>query len=212
MGSRAALAGEQRQRSFTELRRRQQIVDEAIRVIAESGYSRASLGQIALRLKISKGIISYHFAKKDELIQEIISTTLAEGARFMSGYLGRAQSPAGELRAYIEGEIAFLKAHRNHAIALVEIYNARVADYAPHRKQFLAALQEQLEKGQRTGEFRPFAARIMAITIRAAIEAVPHLLVETPDFDLDAYAEELMQTFDAATRTVPERGHVSANE
>ena len=174
-----------------------------MRAIAESGFARASLGQIALRLGISKGVISYHFADKQELIQEIITDTIDAGTRFMSAYVGRGESPAAELRAYIEGEIAFLQAHRNHAIALVEIYNARVADYAPHRKQFVAALQEQLERGQQSGEFRAFSAQAMAVTIRAAIEAVPNILVERPDFDLEAFARELAQTFDAATRATP---------
>jgi AcrR family transcriptional regulator len=199
----AAKAETGKQRSFTEVARRAQIVDEAIRMIAEAGYARASLGQIAARLGISKGVISYHFASKDELIQEIITTTIAEGAAFMSAFRGRPGSAAAELRAYIEGEIAFLESHRNHAIALVEIYYARVADYAPHRQQFISALQEMLERGQRSGEFRPFSAHVMAIAVRAAIEALPPLLAEGAALDLRAYSEELAQIFDAATRLTP---------
>ena len=50
--------------SFIEKARRTQIIECAIETIAEVGYAQASLGQIAKRAQISKGVISYHFANK----------------------------------------------------------------------------------------------------------------------------------------------------
>ncbi|WP_338106680.1 TetR/AcrR family transcriptional regulator [Psychrobacillus psychrodurans] len=58
----------QKEMSFIEKARRNQIVECAIETIAEIGYAQASLGQIAKRAKISKGVISYHFANKEELL------------------------------------------------------------------------------------------------------------------------------------------------
>jgi AcrR family transcriptional regulator len=56
--------------------RRAQIVQAAIETLAEVGYANASLSRIAVRLGISKGVISYHFAGKDDLIAEIVSQVL----------------------------------------------------------------------------------------------------------------------------------------
>ena len=57
---------------------RAQIVAAAIDTVAEDGYANASLARIAVRLGISKGVISYHFAGKDDLIAEIISQVLQQ--------------------------------------------------------------------------------------------------------------------------------------
>jgi AcrR family transcriptional regulator len=194
--------GGKKGRTFTETARRAQIVDEAIRTIAEVGYARASLGQIANRLGTSKGLLSYHFASKDELIAAIIAETIARGAEFVGGRMDPAASPRAQLRGYIEGEMAFLGTHRDHARALVEIYNARAADYAPHARTFVSALEALLVRGQRNGEFRDFSPRVMAISIRAAIEIVPHIIASDPTIDLDEYGRELAALFEHATANV----------
>jgi hypothetical protein len=70
------------------------------------------------------------------------------------------------------------------------------ADYEP----VVASLEELLRRGQREGDFRDFSPRVMAITIRAAIDAVPGQLAADPDLDVEAYARELATVFDRATR------------
>ena len=51
--------------TFTETARRAQILACAIGAIAESGYGRASLAEIARRAGVSKGVVSYYFTSKD---------------------------------------------------------------------------------------------------------------------------------------------------
>lgn len=48
-----------------------QILDTAIRLFNESGFKNIALGQIASELGISKGNITYHFNKKDDLMLAI---------------------------------------------------------------------------------------------------------------------------------------------
>ena len=64
----------------------------------------------------------------------------------------------------------------------------------------LTNLEALLRKGQEEGDFRPFDFRVMAITIRRAIDAVPHLYATNPELDIPAYAQELSTLFDRATR------------
>ncbi|MCC5709552.1 TetR family transcriptional regulator, partial [Klebsiella pneumoniae] len=63
-----------KKRSFIEEARRAQIIEAAIEPLAASGYADASLARIAQRVGISKGVISYHFRGKDELIQQVVET------------------------------------------------------------------------------------------------------------------------------------------
>ncbi len=63
----------------------------------------------------------------------------------------------------------------------------------------LDAIEAILRKGQQDGEFRAFDLRVMAITIRQAIDVVPRLLAANPNLDVEAYARELVTLFDRAT-------------
>jgi hypothetical protein len=64
----------------------------------------------------------------------------------------------------------------------------------------LAPLEALLRQGQEEGDFRPFDARVMAVTIRRAIDALPSLFTSIPDLDVEAYGQELVTLFDRATR------------
>lgn len=69
----------------------------------------------------------------------------------------------------------------------------------PFEEPILVALETLLHKGQQDGEFRAFDLRVMAVTIRRAIDAVPPLLAAHPGLDVDAYSRELVALFDRAT-------------
>ena len=65
----------------------------------------------------------------------------------------------------------------------------------------VGALERGLSGFQAAGQFRPdFDPRVMAIAIRAAIEAASLRLASDPDFDIDNYASEVATVFELATR------------
>jgi hypothetical protein len=57
-----------------------------------------------------------------------------------------------------------------------------------------------LRAGQRSGEFRRFNTRVMALAILQAIDGVPPLLAREPDLDLELHGKELATSFAFATR------------
>jgi AcrR family transcriptional regulator len=174
-------------------------------VIATEGYPSASMARIAGQAKISTGVISYHFGGKQQLIEAIV----AEVARLATDLMVPrilAQPTATEgLRAYIEGNLDFMRLHRKPLLALVEILSHSPDDglYADQAEVALADLERTLEWGHKTGEFRDFDRRSMAIAIRGAVDAVPGRLFKDPDFDLDLLTRELVTTFTIATRRQP---------
>jgi TetR/AcrR family fatty acid metabolism transcriptional regulator len=183
--------------SFIEVARRAQIVECAIETIAAVGYAQASLNQIAERAGISKSVISYHFAGKDELIDQVIADVSAAGAALMWPRVQAEQTSAGMLRAYIQSHVDFMRAHPLHVAAVTEIliHNRFQADDGQ-----TTPLEERLRQGQRDGEFRAFSPRVMAWTIRAAIVEVGRRFVANPGLDLEDCARELTTTFELATR------------
>jgi TetR/AcrR family transcriptional regulator, fatty acid metabolism regulator protein len=198
--------------TFTEAARRAQIITAAIDTIAEIGYGQASLARIAERAGTSKGVISYHFAGKDDLIREIVADVLAKAQAYMIPRLLAESSGAGMLRTYIESNLAFMREHRNHLIAVIEIFlNARGESgsqlfYEKALDYVVTSLEQLLAHFQAIGEFRAdFDPHVMALAIRGAIDQVPQRMARYPDLDIDRYARELAVLFDRATRREPER-------
>jgi AcrR family transcriptional regulator len=198
--------GKEPERTFIETARRAQIVAAAIATIAELGYGQASLARIAETAGTSKGVIIYHFGGKDELIREVIAEVVAGGVAYMEPLIEAEPTGAGKLRAYIESNLAFMRENRSRMVALVEIaLNARAADGSrlydvAVQDAGAAALQQLLAYFQGTGEFRAgFDPHVMAMAIRAAVNAVPAQLARDPALDVGHHARELADLFRRAT-------------
>ena len=108
MRSNSRLNG-QRSESFIEKARRKQIVDTAIRTIASRGYSQTSLAEIAREAGISKGVISYHFEGKGDLVEEILARLMQEPADYIKRLVDVQAAAADKLRAYIAANFEFAK-------------------------------------------------------------------------------------------------------
>jgi len=203
-----AVAGPREERTFTEKARRQQIVAAAIDTIAEVGFGQASLARIAERIGISKGVISYHFKGKDDLMKQVAIEIVEAGrAYIIPRVLAESTGPA-TLRAYIESNIGFMREHRNYMVAIVEIVrngglttNGRQRFDGKDVDVATQLLEELLARFQAEGGLRSdFDPRVMAVAIRAAIDSVPYRLVLDADLDADHYAGEIATIFDLATR------------
>lgn len=192
--------------TFIEQARRAQIIEAAIETVAELGYARASLAEIARRAGISKGVISYHFAGKDELTEQVVLELYTRAGAGIGDRVDSAESAAAALRGYVEANLDFIAGHPEQVRVLVDIFmNFRHPDGSPHidadgQDGLLGHLGSLLHQGQEAGEFREFAVRPMAIVIRSAIDAASGQLALDPAFDVRAYAAELVATLERATR------------
>jgi len=98
-----------------------QIIEAAIDTNPEVGFGRASLARIGERAGISKGPIGYHFAGKDDLIEQVVVDVIEQGKTYMRPLIIDAMSTgSGFLRAYIESNLAFMRERRTYMVAIVE--------------------------------------------------------------------------------------------
>jgi TetR/AcrR family transcriptional regulator, fatty acid metabolism regulator protein len=187
--------------SFIEKARREQIISCAIETIAESGYNSTSLDKIAGRAGISKGVISYYFHSKNELIQTVINTIFSQAAAVMAVRLENEPSAAGALRTYIESNLALMAGSARQMSVVMEIItNFRQKDGSLFyssltAKPAIAVIEGILRRGQASGEFRDFSPGPMAIALRAAIDAVPPRMAADADFDINNYSQEVVEIF-----------------
>lgn len=196
-------------RSFIEEARRAQIIDAAVDTIAAQGFAKASLAQIAERAGISKGVISYHFAGKSELIERLVEQIYEEIGAFLRARREGQTGAAAWLRSYVESVAAYMHDHRNQLTALSEILSHfRTADGAPRygiaaSEPFYTAytaLERVFLEGQQSGEFRAFDVRVMAVSLQAGVDTMFAYWSTHPECDLTAYADELAGLFERAMR------------
>jgi AcrR family transcriptional regulator len=191
-------------RTFVSSARRAQIVNAAIDTLAEVGYANTSLSRIAVRLGISKGVISYHFSGKDDLIAEVVSQVVQRARAYMQPRIEAQTTGPEALRAYIESNLEFIRDNPSQLSAVVEIVRARIAGarspFDGNRDGAVHALAELLARFQDAGDFRTdFDPKAVAIAIRAVIDVAPGRLAD-PAFDIDRYAREAVAIFHRATR------------
>jgi TetR/AcrR family fatty acid metabolism transcriptional regulator len=189
--------GQTRPPTFTEVARREQIIQCAIETIATGGLAQASLAQIAKRAGISKGVISYYFTSKEALLKQVVIDIFTAAAQAVTPQIVAQPNMTLVLQVYIRSAVEYIGSHRMEMIALLDIVtHYRTAEGEP---LFGADLERLLRKGQEDGVFRQFDLRVMAITIRRAIDAVAPLYAANPNLDVPAYARELATLFDRAT-------------
>ncbi|MDR8413334.1 TetR/AcrR family transcriptional regulator [Nonomuraea sp. 3-1Str] len=194
----------QKARSFIEEARRDQIVRSAVEVIAEVGFARASLARIAQHAGISKGVISYHFAGKEELMEEVVTRVYTQIAEFVVVRMEGAESAIDLLRTHVLSVAEHMRSNRVQLRALGEIFtNLRAADGTPRygvqtSDELYQALEGIYRHGQERGEFRAFDVRVMAVTHQAAVDSMFAYWQAHPDHDLDAHARQLADLLERA--------------
>lgn len=187
-----------------ERARREQILRAAIELLAAGGYSAASLSAIAARIGASKGVISYHFDGKDELLAQVVASVLGEAGAFMSARVEAVAGARAKLRAYVQANMAYVSRHRDEVRALTAVLGGLpptpdgTPPYAAAGRDAVQALAALLVSGQEAGEFRRFNAQVAARSLRASIDAVTELLRLVPALDIDGYAEDLLDLFEPA--------------
>jgi len=191
-------------RSAAATARRAQILEATIDVVAEEGFAKASFARICERAGLSSTrLISYHFAGKAELVAALVEHVVAGIGEHVGALVMAAETPGERLRAYVEGVVGYADTHRAPMSALLQVVMSGAWGDGRPAPSDVSHLERILADGQRSGAMREFDTRVMAGTIQRAVEAVPFQLEADADLDCTAYAAELVELFDRATRADP---------
>lgn len=195
-----------RAKSFVEVHRRDQIVAAAIEVIAELGYTKASFSRIAKQAGLSStGMISYHFAGKDDLLAACVAEIERSTGAFMLPQIEAADGFVPKLRAYVTANVALVGEQPAAVRALIDLVRnagARSAGVDDRLRLFEA----HFRAGQAAGVFRPFDARTVALAVIAGLDAVVATAAAAPPGPaaLADLGRELADLFVRATASDPE--------
>lgn len=190
--------------TFTQRKRREQLLGCAIDAIVDLGFQGTSVGEVARRAGVSKGVVTYHFAAKTDLIYEAVALIFDSVSEFLESRLART-TPRTFVADYITAWVEYYRTHTRYMLAIGEIWanfrdetgRRRFGDQATAGE--LTDVQRALELGQADGSRGQFSARVMAVTLKASLDALLDQLAADPNLDLDAYGGELIALFERAT-------------
>jgi AcrR family transcriptional regulator len=120
---------------------RDEILDAAAALFAEHGYAGTSTRAIAERVGIRQASLYYHFAGKDEILLELLETSVRPSLDFVDG-IRDARDPAAALLALAMTDVGTLLAapHNIGALYLAhEVQQPRFESFREHRVQLQKA-------------------------------------------------------------------------
>ena len=195
--------------TFTQLKRRDQLVQCAIDAVVDVGYAQASVAEVARRAGVSKGVVTYHFPAKDDLIQAVVADVIAGMTEYL-GPLWRQANPRDHperfIAPYLSSWVGYIRTHGRDVLALVRIFNGlRERNGRPTvglelRANEIVMVAGFLERGQEAGHLGHFDARTMAAVMKAALDDLLIQYADHPELDLDTYGAQLVAMFERATR------------
>lgn len=130
--------------SFIEIARRKQILDVALELFAEKGFQRTSLSDIATILKISKGVISYHFDGKEDLGEQALRHGLSNYSKFVKNQLNNYKSSTEKLLRFPHACLAYVHEHQNDYLMYLDIQSSFAS--LEDRRRFIAEQDRGLRR------------------------------------------------------------------
>src|SRR5271165_2171496 len=149
--------------------KRDRILEEAVKLFYERGFSGTTLDHIAGKLGVTKPFIYTHFRSKVELLEAVCRPTIEMSLDAIARAAQREGKAADRL---FDGMVDFTKVvlqrQANIAVYFREekhLSEAGLAEINALRKRFDRVLSELLEEGARAGEFEVEDVRVAALAI-----------------------------------------------
>ncbi|APA70019.1 MULTISPECIES: TetR/AcrR family transcriptional regulator [unclassified Janthinobacterium] len=134
------------------------ILEQAVRVFAESGYEGASIAAIAERAGMSKQNLMYYFPSKQQLYQRVLDDVLDDWLARMDSLAsaGDQAAPQDMLRAYIGAKLRFSReqpwASRVYALEVINgapLYGAQIRErVVPLLRKDIGIFEEWIAAGR----------------------------------------------------------------
>ena len=156
-----------------------EIVSEAVRVFAESGYEGASIATVAENAGLSKQNLMYYFPTKQALYERVLDGVLDDWLERMDSLADPEQDPRDVLRAYVQAKLRFSReqpwASRVYAMEVIsgaQLYGDQI------QKRVVPLLRKDIEVFERwIGE-----GRIAAINATHLLFAIWAMTQSYADF------------------------------
>jgi AcrR family transcriptional regulator len=149
--------------------KRERILEEAVKLFYERGFSGTTLDDIAGKLGVTKPFIYTHFRSKVELLEAVCRPTIEMSLQAIAQAAQREGKAADRLnRGIVDFTKVVLQRQANIAVYFREekhLSEAGLAEINALRKRFDRVLSDLLTEGVNSGEFQVEDIRVAALAI-----------------------------------------------
>lgn len=185
--------------------KKNQIINAAVELTIELGFINFSVGKVANKLNVSKGVITYHFPTKESLLQSVVINYYEEAARYMEKHIQIGKGAVDTLNNYIEANLHFAKEKKKQTVAIVDIVlnsrtEAGVPLFAGGNNNLYQPLIDIFKYGQEVEKvYRYFSHEIMARSVRSVIDSFCLAIAKDEIQDVEKAVREIELIFESAT-------------
>ena len=176
---------------------RERLLDAAVRLIAREGIDNVRIARIAAEAGVSAGLVHYHFASRDALLEEAIEHSYERAGDMRLATLDDGANAAQRLRAMIDQCLPSDRPLREDWVLWVELWlrGARDPALRPVAARLYARLHawfaEALAEGIAAGELRACDVDRTSDRLLALIDGYGiRVLTEDPQMPLDRARSE----------------------
>ena len=179
---------------------RERLLDAAIDLIAERGYSASSVEALCRRAGVAKTALYWHFGSKEGLLAAAMEKVANAWIEEIQKSVYLARDPAQRLERAFEGMRRMVEARPQILRLLLAVANER-AEVAPETRQRLRAVFQRAEAAlvegieDAVGRTLPDLDLVAHTTIGLVQAASLRLLLDPEETDLDRLFADLQRTF-----------------
>ena len=181
--------------------RQEQIINEAIKIINQKGYSRLSIRELAQNVGISEPAIYRHFQSKEEIILGILDRLVRFGENIQKE-LQKIPDPKEKIKQLVRMHLEFLEKNPQMTSVIFsedifeprDIIKRRITTIVQNRLQSLGQL---IEKAQQAGEVVDVPTEDLSTVILGYIRMVVlEWRMANFSFSLGERGERVIQTLE----------------
>lgn len=155
--------------------RRGEIFDAFVRYVAERGYDRTNMGDIADELGMSKGTIVHHFGTKAQMLRELEETHLSRQLDALEMAWARLAAPHERIAAIIYASALLQVVARHATVAsqreVVQLFDDPAMQHVRKLRDRLQALAiDEIRSGIESGVFRSVDAELAALQLWGSLQ------------------------------------------
>ena len=150
------------------VKRKEKILEAALLCFNEKGYHKTSIDDIAIKGRISKGGIYYHFKSKDELFLKLFNFRLNRYIEQLKSYIQEETDPEKRIRILIQKWGLILKENEDFFKFCMEFSSMGTREKDIRRemtsfyKNSVKTFSQIIKEGISTGEFENIDAERIA--------------------------------------------------
>jgi len=161
-----------------QTQRKEQILDAALHVLVQNGYEQSRMDDVVKSSKLSKGAIYWYYKSKKEMYLDLVNFWVLRYSVILNHIVEEDAPPSRQLKDLFKYFIDQYETDPQPFIALTEFWSMAQKDKEFKNKlqkvytHFLELLENIIERGVTSGEFKKLDVRMTALSIMVNIESI----------------------------------------